>query len=436
MAQAAVMDALAESFVIEGGQPLSGRIRAAGNKNGALPILAACLLTSEPVVLHNVPRIRDVETMIALIAALGADAEWTGANELRMHTAGVSSHELDPELASRIRASFLLAGPLLARRGRASVPPPGGDVIGRRRLDPHIHAFAELGAEIDIGARFELRTDGLRGKHIFLDEASVMATENAVMAASLTPGETVIGNAACEPHIQDLCRFLVSLGADIQGIESNVLRVRGVEALAGGEWRIGPEHIEVGSFIGLAAVTGGDITIDGIETKDLASILPTFERLGVHVEVEGTSLHVPPNQELQIRDDLGGQIPKIEDGPWPAFPADLTSIAVMVATQARGEVLIFEKMFESRLFFVDKLVSMGARIILCDPHRAVVTGPAKLYAQQMSSPDIRAGMAMLLAALCAEGTSTIGNIGEIDRGYERIDERLRSLGARIERIET
>jgi UDP-N-acetylglucosamine 1-carboxyvinyltransferase len=429
------MDALAESFVIEGGQSLSGRVRAAGNKNGALPILAACLLTSEPVVLRNVPRIRDVETMMALIAALGAHAEWTGTNEVRVHAADVTTHELDAELARRIRASFLLAGPLLARRGRASVPPPGGDVIGRRRLDPHIHAFAELGAEIDIGARFELRTDGLRGKHIFLDEASVMATENAVMAASLAPGETVIGNAACEPHIQDLCRFLVSLGADIQGIESNVLRVRGVEALAGGEWRIGPEHIEVGSFIGLAAVTGGDIMIDEVETKDLASILPTFERLGVHVEVEGTSLHVPPNQELDIRDDLGGQIPKIEDGPWPAFPADLTSIAVMVATQARGEVLIFEKMFESRLFFVDKLVSMGARIILCDPHRVVVTGPAKLYAQQMSSPDIRAGMAMLLAALCAEGTSTIGNIGEIDRGYERIDERLRSLGARIERID-
>jgi UDP-N-acetylglucosamine 1-carboxyvinyltransferase len=435
MAQTAVTDALAESFVIEGGQPLCGRVAAAGNKNGALPILAACLLTDEPVVLHNVPRIRDVETMMALISALGADTEWIGENQVRVHAADVSSHELDAELSSRIRASFLLAGPLLARRGRASVPPPGGDVIGRRRLDPHIHAFAELGAEIDIGARFVLRTDGLRGKHIFLDEASVMATENAVMAAALSPGETVIGNAACEPHIQDLCRFLVSLGADIQGIESNVLRIRGVDRLAGGEWRIGPEHIEVGSFIGLAAVTGSDITIDEVERKDLASILPTFERLGIHVEITGTSVRVPPNQDLVIRDDLGGQIPKIEDGPWPAFPADLTSIAVMVATQANGEVLIFEKMFESRLFFVDKLVSMGARIILCDPHRVVVTGPAKLYAQQMSSPDIRAGMAMLLAALCAEGISTIGNIGEIDRGYERIDERLRSLGARIERIE-
>jgi UDP-N-acetylglucosamine 1-carboxyvinyltransferase len=435
MAQTAVTDALAESFVIEGGQPLSGRVRAAGNKNGALPVLAACLLTSEPVVLSNVPRIRDVETMIALISALGADAEWTGENELRVHAADVSSHELDAELSTRIRASFLLAGPLLARLGRASVPPPGGDVIGRRRLDPHIHALAELGAEIDIGERFELRTDGLRGKHIFLDEASVMATENTVMAAVLTPGETVIGNAACEPHIQDLCRFLVTLGARIEGIESNVLRVEGVEVLSGGEWRICPEHIEVGSFVGLAAVTGSDITIDGVEPRDLAAIMPIFGRLGVRVEIEGTSLRVPPEQELVIQDDLGGQIPKIEDGPWPAFPADLTSIAVIVATQARGTVLIFEKMFESRLFFVDKLVSMGARIVLCDPHRAVVTGPAKLYGQQMSSPDIRAGMAMLLAALCAEGTSTIGNIGEIDRGYERIDERLRSLGARIERIE-
>jgi UDP-N-acetylglucosamine 1-carboxyvinyltransferase len=435
MAQTAVTDVLAESFVIEGGQPLHGRVTAAGNKNGALPILAACLLTTEPVVLHNVPRIRDVETMIALMGDLGAEVEWTGDNEVRVQAADIGSHELDAELASRIRASFLLAGPLLARVGRASVPPPGGDVIGRRRLDPHIHAFAELGAEIDIGARFELRTSGLRGKHIFLDEASVMATENTVMAAALAPGETVIGNAACEPHIQDLCRFLVSLGADIDGIESNVLRVRGVESLRGGEWRVGPEHIEVGSFIGLAAVTGGDVTIDNVEPKDLAAILPTFERLGVHVECDGTTVRIPPKQELVITDDLGGQIPKIEDGPWPAFPADLTSIAVIVGTQARGTVLIFEKMFESRLFFVDKLVSMGARIILCDPHRAVVTGPAKLYGQQMSSPDIRAGMAMLLAALCAEGTSTIGNIGEIDRGYERIDERLRSLGARIERVE-
>jgi UDP-N-acetylglucosamine 1-carboxyvinyltransferase len=435
MSSTAVAESLMETFVIEGSQPLNGRIAAAGNKNGALPILAACLLTDEPVTLANVPRIRDVETMVELLAHLGAETDWTGANEVRVHAADVATTEIDEELASRIRASFLLAGPLLARVGRATVPPPGGDVIGRRRLDPHIHALAELGAQIDVNGRYEMQTAGFRGKRIFLDEASVMATENTVMAASLAQGETVLGNAACEPHVQDLCRFLVSLGAEIDGIGSNVLTVRGVRSLRGGEWRIGCEHIEVASFIGLAAVTGGDMTIEDVAPEDLSPILPSFERLGVHVELDGSRLRVPPNQELVVQDDLGGQIPKIEDGPWPAFPADLTSIALAVATQARGTVLIFEKMFENRLFFVDKLVSMGARIILCDPHRAVVTGPARLFGQRMASPDIRAGMAMLIASLCAEGTSTIGNVGEIDRGYERIDERLRSLGARIERVE-
>ena len=435
MPSTAVADALMETFVIEGSQPLNGRITASGNKNGALPILAACLLTEDPVTLTNVPRIRDVETMVALLGQLGADAEWTGANEVRVHAAELTTTEVDDELATRIRASFLLAGPLLARVGRASVPPPGGDVIGRRRLDPHIHALAELGAQIDVNGRYEMQTSGLRGRRIFLDEASVMATENAVMAAALAEGETVIGNAACEPHVQDLCRFLGSLGAEIAGIGSNVLTVRGVQKLHGGEWRIACEHVEVASFIGLAAVTAGDVTIEDVVPEDLAPILPSFERLGIRVELEGTSLRVPPDQELVIQDDLGGQIPKIEDGPWPAFPADLTSIALAVATQAKGTILIFEKMFENRLFFVDKLVSMGARIILCDPHRAVVTGPARLFGQRMASPDIRAGMAMLIASLCAEGTSTIGNVGEIDRGYERIDERLRSLGARIERVE-
>ena len=435
MPTTAVADALIETFVIEGSQPLNGRITAAGNKNGALPILAATILASEPVTLTNLPRIRDVETMVGLLAHLGADAEWTGANEIRVHAADLATTAVDDELASRIRASFLLAGPLLTRIGRASVPPPGGDVIGRRRLDPHIHALAELGAQIEVNGRYEMRTDGLSGHRIFLDEASVMATENAVMAASLAKGETVIGNAACEPHVQDLCRFLRSLGAEIDGIGSNVLTVRGVQRLHGGEWRIACEHIEVASFIGLAAVTGGDVTIDDVVPEDLAPILPSFARLGVQVELDGTTLRVPPGQELVVQDDLGGQIPKIEDGPWPAFPADLTSIALAVATQAQGTVLIFEKMFENRLFFVDKLVSMGARIILCDPHRAVVTGPARLFGQRMASPDIRAGMAMLIASLCAEGTSTIGNVGEIDRGYERIDERLRSLGARIERVE-
>ncbi len=435
MPQTLVAESLVQSFVIEGRRPLSGHVRAAGNKNGALPILAATLLASEPVTLCNVPRIRDVETMCELLVDVGAELEWTGPNELNVDTSGAHKSDLDAELCSRIRASFLLAGPLLARFGRASVPPPGGDVIGRRRLDPHIHALAELGVEVDINGRYEMRTDGLRGRAIFLDEASVMATENAVMAASIAAGETIIGNAACEPHVQDLCRFLGSLGARIEGIGSNVLRVEGVQQLGGGEWRIGSEHIEVASFIGLAAVTGGEVTIDDVVPADLAPILPAFARLGVRVELEGSSVRVPPGQELVIQDDIGGQISKIEDGPWPAFPADLTSIALAVATQARGTILIFEKMFENRLFFVDKLVSMGARIILCDPHRAVVTGPAKLYAQRMASPDIRAGMALLIASLCADGVSTIGNIGEIDRGYERIDERLRALGASIERIE-
>jgi len=425
-----------ESFVIEGGRPLSGRVRAAGNKNGALPILAACALTPDPVTLTNLPRIRDVETMAELLADLGADVEWIGRNELRVHAGELRKTELDEVLCSRIRASILLAGPLLARYGHAEVPPPGGDVIGRRRVDVHMHAFAELGAEVDADRRYVIRADRLRGKHIFLDEASVTGTENAIMAAVLAEGETVIGNAACEPHVQDLCRFLESLGGRIDGIGSNVLRVHGVQSLHGGEWRIGSEHIEVASFIGLAAITGGDVTIEYVTPADIRPILPHFERLGVRVELDESTVTVPAGQELEIQDDLGGQIPKIEDGPWPAFPADLTSIAVTVATQAKGTILIFEKMFESRLFFVDKLVAMGARIILCDPHRVVVTGPARLYGERMESPDIRAGMAMVLAALCADGTSTIANIQQIDRGYERIDERLRQLGAHIERVET
>ncbi len=432
-----VAPALADAFVIEGSKPLSGRIRAAGNKNGALPILAACLLADEPVTLTNVPRIRDVDTMLELLSDLGADAGWTGPNEVRVDTSNVSKWSPDPTLCKRIRASFLHAGPLLARFGRVLMPPPGGDVIGRRRLDPHIHAFAELGASIDVGGpAFEMASDGLRGTHVFLDEASVMATENAVMAAVTTPGETVIGNAACEPHVQDLCRFLVSLGARIDGIESNVLRIDGVEQLGGGEWAIGSDHIEVGSFIGMAAITGGDVTVEAVRTKDLVSIIPAFARLGVRVEVGEDTVHIPSRQQLIVQDDLGGMIPKVEDGPWPAFPSDLTSIAVTVATQAFGTVLMFEKMFENRLFFTDKLVSMGARIILCDPHRAVVTGPAHLVGQRMESPDIRAGMAMLLAGLCAQGQSTIGAAHQIDKGYERIDERLRGLGAHIERVDS
>ena len=432
--QTAVADALKQSFVIEGGARLSGRVRTAGNKNAALPILAGCLLTAGPVALENVPRIKDVDTMLALLRHVGADADWTGPNEVRVHAAEITTHELDEELCREIRASILLAGPLLARCGHAVVPPPGGDVIGRRRIDTHIHALDALGARIAIGQHYELE-GRLVGTRMFLDEASVTGTENVVMAAALAVGETVIENAACEPHVQDVCRFLVSLGARIEGIGTNRIRIEGVEQLSGGTHRICPEHIEVASFICLAAVTDSEITIDDTDPEDLASILPVFARLGVHAEFEGTSLHVPSGQKLVVLDDLGGQIPKIEDGPWPAFPADLTSIAVVLATQARGTLLVFEKMFESRLFFVDKLVGMGARIVVCDPHRVVVAGPAKLYGQRMESPDIRAGMAMLIAGLCAEGTSTIGNIGQIDRGYERIDERLRALGARIERVD-
>jgi UDP-N-acetylglucosamine 1-carboxyvinyltransferase len=424
-----------QSFVIEGGRPLSGTVRASGNKNGALPILAACLLASEEVRLSNVPRIRDVETMVELLADVGADVGWTGPNEVRVDAGNASKTDLDAELARAIRASFLLAGPLLARFGRVTVPPPGGDVIGRRRLDTHVHAFTALGAEFELNGAYELSANGLRGTRMYLDEASVMGTENAIMAAVLAEGETILGNAACEPHIQDLCRFLMSMGAHIEGIGSNVLHITGVDALHGGEHRIGPDHIEVASFVGLAAATGGEILVEDVEPDDLISIVPAFRKLGIEMEVGERSVRVAPGQLLVIEDDLGGQIPKIDSGVWPAFPADLTSIAVAVATQAHGTILIFEKMFENRLVFVDKLVTMGARIILCDPHRVVVTGPATLYGERLESPDIRAGMAMLIAALCAEGTSTIGNIGQIDRGYERIDQRLRDLGAAIERAD-
>ena len=434
VAGTAVAGAL-DAFVIEGGRRLSGQVRTAGNKNAVLPILAACILTPEPVELSNVPRIRDVETMVELLAEIGADVEWQGDHELRVVAANANRYELSEELSRRLRTSILFAGPLLARFGRAVLPLPGGDPIGRRRLDVHIHALSQLGAEIDFQRRFDMRTDGLTGTTMYLDEPSVTGTENAIMAATLARGETVITNAACEPHVQDLCGFLNARGARISGVGSNELRIEGVRELGGGEWRICPDHIEVGSFIGCAAVTGGDVTIEEMRPADLVSILPGLERLGIRVEIGESSVRVPPEQELAIQDDLGGLIPKIEDGPCPLFPADMTSIALIVATQARGTILIFEKMFESRLFFVDKLINMGARVILCDPHRVVVTGPSQLYGQRMESPDVRAGWAMLIAALCAEGTSTIANIRWIDRGYERVDERLRSLGARIERVE-
>ncbi len=424
-----------EKFVIQGGAPLSGEVSVAGNKNAALPILAACLLTEEEVLLHRVPRIRDTEAQIALLEQLGVEAAWIGDNSVRLCAAGVTAPVVDEELSSQIRASFLLAGPLLARFGEAKMPPPGGDFIGRRRLDPHLDAFRDLGARIDGSRWIELSAPtGLCACDIFMDEPSVMGTENALMAAALIPGRTEISNAACEPHVQDLARLITAMGAEVEGIGSNVMVVNGQASLGGAEFTICPDHIEVGSFMALAAATGGELRIRDAGPKDLRNVRRQFRRLGLNSEVQGEDVIVPAGQKLEIEPDLGGAIPKIEDGPWPAFPADMTSIALALATQADGEILIFEKMFENRLFFVDKLVAMGARITLCDPHRAIVSGPGRLHGERVESPDIRAGMAMLIAALAAEGTSEIGNIRQIDRGYEQIDERLRALGAQIERV--
>src|SRR5213593_3448828 len=422
------------SFSVTGGRPLKGTIRPAGNKNAALPILAATLLADGPCAIDNVPHIRDVETMLALLEHLGAEVQWTGANSVVVNTARAEPRELDPELCARIRASILLAGPMLARFGRVSLPPPGGDVIGRRRVDTHFLALEHLGADVSLGDAYKLEGK-LKAADIFLDEPSVTGTENALMAAVRAPGTTVLRNAASEPHVQDLASFLVSLGAAIDGIGSNTLTIDGGRPLKAAPHTVGPDHIEIGSFIGLAAVTGGAITIDGVRGDDLRSTLLAFERLGVRPRLEGAKLIVDAGQERRIRPDLGGHVPKLEDGPWPAFPADLMSIAIVVASQCEGLLLVFEKLFESRLFFVDKLIGMGARIVLCDPHRAVISGPSPLHGQVVDSPDIRAGMAMLLAALAARGDSVIHNIGQIERGYERIDERLRALGAKIERIE-
>jgi UDP-N-acetylglucosamine 1-carboxyvinyltransferase len=427
-----------EKFVIEGGVPLSGEIVAAGNKNAALPILAACLLTEEELVISNVPKIRDVEAMLALLERLGVKVEWRGENEVSLQADAVNGTEVDEEASNRIRASFLAAGPLLARFGEAKMPPPGGDTIGRRRLDAHLDAFRDLGAKIDGKNWVELTapSGGLKATRIFMDEPSVMGTENALLAAALTPGPTTIQNAASEPHVQDLARLLTAMGATVDGIGSNVMTVHGRDKLGGAEHKVTPDHIEIASFMALAAVTGGDLRIRETAPEDLEMIRRQFRRLGLSSMVEGNDVLVTPEQKLAVRDDMGDAIPKIDDGPWPAFPADLTSIALALATQAEGTILIFEKMFENRLFFVDKLVAMGARITLCDPHRAIVSGPSRLHGERLESPDIRAGMAMLIAALAAEGTSEIGNVVQIDRGYERIDLRLRDLGAHIERVAT
>ncbi|HET8537125.1 MAG TPA: UDP-N-acetylglucosamine 1-carboxyvinyltransferase [Solirubrobacteraceae bacterium] len=428
-----------EKFVIDGGAPLSGTITPAGNKNAALPILAACVLTEDEVVLHNVPQIRDVEAMLELLEGMGVRVERRDDHTIALCAGDVvEDATVDKDAAERIRASFLLAGPLLARFGRAVMPPPGGDVIGRRRLDPHLDAFIALGAsyEHDRDIVLTAPAGGLRAGDVFMDEPSVMATENALLAAALTPGVTTVGNAACEPHVQDLARMLTKMGARVEGIGSNVLTVNGVSRLGGCEHTIGPDHIEIGSFMAIAGVTGGELRIKDTVPDDLRMVRLIFKRIGLHTELDGNDVIVPGGQKLVAQRDVGEYKAKVQDGPWPAFPADLTSIAVALATQCEGSVLIHEWMFESRMFFIDKLVAMGADITLCDPHRAIVNGPSRLRGELVESPDIRAGMAVLLAALCAKGRTQIGNIRQIDRGYERIDERLRELGASIERVAT
>ncbi len=422
-------------FLVRGGSPLRGTVRPAGNKNAALPTIAAAVLADGPIELDNIPRIRDVETMLALLADLGAVVEWIGPNQVRIDARTVENKPLDPGLCARIRASILLAGPLLARFGKVTLPPPGGDVIGRRRVDTHFLALEALGAEVNVGDQYKLEARQLVGADIFLDEPSVTGTENALMAAVMAQGRTVLRNAAAEPHVQDLARLLVAMGARIEGIGANVYVIEGGNPLHGASYTIGPDHIEIGSFIGLAAVTNGAITIEGVRGDDLRGTLLGFDRLGIRPRLDGQLLYVDADQERRIRPDLGGHVPKLEDGPWPAFPADTMSIALVAATQCEGLLLVFEKMFESRMFFVDKLIGMGARIVLCDPHRAVVSGPSQLRGGTVESPDIRAGMAMLLAALAADGTSMIHNIGQIERGYEQIDARLRALGAAIERLD-
>ncbi|MBE0699320.1 MAG: UDP-N-acetylglucosamine 1-carboxyvinyltransferase [Anaerolineaceae bacterium] len=422
-----------EKFIIEGGIPLNGEVIASGNKNAALPLLAACLMTTEPVILHNVPEIVDVQTMRALLVSLGVQITTVGENVWRVQASEVKPANLDPDLTRKIRASFLLAGPMTARAGELHLPPPGGDVIGRRRVDTHLLALRKLGAEVDYDRSYHFRANGLTGADILLDEASVTGTENAIMAAVLAKGDTIIRNAASEPHVQELCHFLNRLGAKIENIGSNTLHVQGVNALHGGEFTIGPDYLEVVSFIGAAIVTRGEIRIRNAGPQYLDMIRLVLGRLGVDWQVEGGDILVSAEQRMEIEPDLGGAIPYISVMPWPAFPTDLMSIAIVIATQSKGSVLFHDWMYPSRMFFTDKLVGMGAQIVLCDPHRCIVQGPTQLFPEKMESPDIRAGMALLLAALSAPGKSTIRNIGQIDRGYERVDAKLASLGARIQR---
>ena len=412
-------------YLIEGGFPIKGTITASGNKNSALPCIAAALLTEEPVILRNVPEIEDIAIMLNILQAFGVQAHKLGGGAWKIEAKTVQCICIPLELSKKIRASILFVGPMLARCGKAEMFPPGGDVIGRRRLDTHFLALTQLGARVEIGSRFTFTVNKLIGADIFLDEASVTATENALMAAVLAEGETVITNAAGEPHIQDLCRMLNSMGANISGIGSNILKIKGVSKLHGADFEIGPDYMEIGSYIGLAAATKGSIRINGIKSLDLRPLKIGFQKLGISWVDEGDSIFVNEIQELKTKADVGSTIPKIDDAPWPGFPPDLTSIMTVVATQISGTSLIFEKMFESRMFFVDKLISMGAQITLCDPHRALVSGPAALHGEHLVSPDVRAGMAMVIAAMTAHGESRISNVYQIERGYEHLVERLR-----------
>ena len=423
-----------EQFIIQGGHPLSGTVNPSGNKNAAFPVLAACLLTEEPVIVHNVPEIEDVLVFQQLLREMGVQIEQLAPGSLRLQAKQILSTQPSPELFGQVRGALVLTGALLGREGQVMLPAPGGDVIGRRRVDTHILALQALGATFTTNHVMQLRADRLRGADILLDEASVTGTENTILAAALAKGTTIIHNAACEPHVQDLCNLLNLLGAQIEGIGSNVLIIHGVDRLGGGEFSIGPDFMEVGSFIGLGAVTGGDLRIRNAGVRNLRMTRLVFERLGVEISFEGDDVLVPGEQLLTITPDLGGSIPEIKDRPWPGFPPDLMSIAIVVATQAQGTVLFHEWMYESRLYFVDKLIRMGSRIILCDPHRCLVQGPTWLHGERVESPDIRAGMSLLLAALCARGTSVISGISQIDRGYERIEDKLRTLGAQIERV--
>ena len=422
-------------YVIDGGYPIQGKITASGNKNAALPCLTAALLTEEPVVLHNIPEIQDTNVMIEILKSIGAKVEKLSKNNWKIQCKNIKTSELPGELTKKVRGSIVFAGPLLGRTGKCEMMPPGGDVIGRRRLDTHFLALEQFGAQISVNGHFDFSANKLVGADIFLDEASVTATENAVMVAALAEGTTIIKNAASEPHIQDLCNMIVSMGGKISGIGSNILKIEGVEKLHGTEFTIGPDYIEIGSYIGMAAATKGQITIKGIRPEEMRPLKYSFAKLGISWRINGDELTVPNTQTLKVNADLGNAIPKIDDMPWPGFPADLTSIMTVVATQVDGTVLIFEKMFESRMFFVDKLISMGAKITLCDPHRAVVCGPSMLHGDHLVSPDIRAGMAMVIAAMCAHGKSRISNVYQIERGYEDLVGQLKKLGAHIEKVE-